>query len=120
MASLRSRVLACVLVLAAAGLVLLAAVTYAEQRSFLQGRVDQEVKGAVLPLSFQLDRTLLNQALTGATPEGTGTGPAPGGAIGGDGGRPGGRGGGPGGGGPNLNLPPGTYGQRRDAAGNVL
>jgi two-component system OmpR family sensor kinase len=120
MASLRSRVLACVLVLAAAGLVLLAAVTYAEQRSFLQGRVDQEVKGAVLPLSFQLDRTLLSQALTGATPDGTGTGLAPGAAPGGDGGRPGGRGGGPGGGGPNLNLPPGTYGQRRDAAGAVL
>ena len=56
MASLRSRVLASVLLLAAAGLVLLAAVTYAEQRSFLQGRVDQEVRGAVLPLSFQLDR----------------------------------------------------------------
>ena len=37
MASLRARLLASVLVLSAAGLVLLAVVTYAEQRSFLFG-----------------------------------------------------------------------------------
>jgi two-component system OmpR family sensor kinase len=114
MASLRARVLASVLVLSAAGLVLLAAVTYAEQRSFLQGRVDDAVKSAVGALSIQLDRTL--GPASGAA-SGLAGGPAPG--LGrGDGGRPGGRAGGPGG--PNLNLPPGTYGQRRNASGKAL
>jgi two-component system OmpR family sensor kinase len=114
MASLRSRVLASVLLLAAAGLVLLAAVTYAEQRSFLQGRVDQEVRGAVLPLSFQLDRLGLRPG--GIPANGTSNEPSAGGpAV--DRGRGPGRG--PGGG-PNLNLPPGTYGQRRDASGKPI
>ena len=56
MASLRTRVLASVLLLAAAGLIALAAVTYAEQRSFLEGRIDQQVKGAAPALSRALDR----------------------------------------------------------------
>src|SRR5207253_1695674 len=51
MASLRTRLLAGVLVLAAGGLVLLAAVTYAEQRSFLERRVDDEARAAVPALS---------------------------------------------------------------------
>src|SRR5205823_3073949 len=46
MASLRTRLLVSVLLLAAAGLIALAAVTYAEQRSFLEGRVDQQADGA--------------------------------------------------------------------------
>jgi two-component system OmpR family sensor kinase len=119
MASLRSRVLISVLLLAAAGLVLLAAVTYAEQRSFLQGRVDQEVRGAGLALSSRLDTLLGLRPGSGASggldggPGLRGTGRArPGG--------PGGPGFGRGGGGPILNLPPGTYGQRRDASGKVL
>jgi two-component system OmpR family sensor kinase len=117
MASLRSRVLASVLLLAAAGLVLLAAVTYAEQRSFLQGRVDQEVKGAVPALSQILDRE-------GFRPAGDG---ANGGATRGQPGNPAGGSGGPAGGlgrgraGPaSLNLPPGTYGQRKGSSGTVL
>ena len=56
MASLRTRLLVSVLVLAAAGLIALAAVTYAEQRSFLEGRVDQQAKGAAPALSSVLDR----------------------------------------------------------------
>ena len=55
MRSLRTRLLAGVLLLAAAGLILLAAVTYAEQRSFLLKRVDSEARAAVLPLSRALD-----------------------------------------------------------------
>ena len=55
MASLRSRVLASVLVLSAAGLILLAAVTYAEQRSFLMDRIDQQVTSAVPAISIALD-----------------------------------------------------------------
>src|SRR2546423_11597727 len=56
MASLRTRLLVSVLLLAAAGLIALAAVTYAEQRSFLEGRVDQQAKGAAPALSSVLDR----------------------------------------------------------------
>jgi len=110
MASLRARLLVSVLALSAAGLVLLAAVTYAEQRSFLLGRVDQQLKGAGPALSFALDNAGFRPASTG--------GPASGASFRGTGG-PGPRGG-PRGGGPNLNLPPGTYGQRRDATGRVL
>ncbi|HXM86597.1 MAG TPA: hypothetical protein VN889_03090, partial [Solirubrobacteraceae bacterium] len=55
MSSLRTRVLASVLVLAAAGLLLLAAVVYAEQRSFLQGRLDQQARSAGPAVSQALD-----------------------------------------------------------------
>ena len=46
MASLRARLLAAVLVLSAVGLLLLGAITYAEQRSFLLDRVDQQARSA--------------------------------------------------------------------------
>jgi two-component system OmpR family sensor kinase len=114
MTSLRSRLLASVLVLAAAGLVALAAVTYAEQRSFLEGRVDQEVKAAWPALSFVLDKRFRPAS---AETQGGGTS-SDGGARQRDRGRPGGPGAGPAGG--NVNLPPGTYGQRREASGKVL
>jgi two-component system, OmpR family, sensor kinase len=109
MASLRTRVLASVLLLSAAGLVALAAVTYAEQRSFLQERVDQEVTAAGPALSQALDSagfrpTSNGQVSAGSSRPGDGRIPR----------------GGPTRGGPNLNLPPGTYGQRRDAQGKVL
>ena len=108
MASLRTRVLAGVLLLSAAGLVVLAAVTYAEQRSFLLGRVDQELRGAGPALSFALDQAGYRPSggkghQTGASPQVVPRLPE------GDPGR-----------GPNLNLPPGTYGQRREASGRVL
>jgi two-component system OmpR family sensor kinase len=111
MASLRARVLASVLLLAAAGLVLLAAVTYAEQRSFLEERVNHQVVGAVNALSFELDR-LGYRPPASAAGNGAGTGsPSTGGQAG--------PGAGPGGGG-QVNLPPGTYGQRREASGKIL
>ncbi|HXR28930.1 MAG TPA: HAMP domain-containing sensor histidine kinase [Solirubrobacteraceae bacterium] len=107
MSSLRTRLLAGVLGLSAAGLLLLGAVTYAEQRSFLEGRVNQEALAAWPALSQALDREGFRPP---ARVSGTGTGssrqPAPGG---------------PGGArGPLVNLPPGTYGQRREASGRVL
>jgi two-component system, OmpR family, sensor kinase len=102
MASLRSRLIASVLALSAAGLIVLAAVTYAEQRSFLLGRVDQQVRAAGPPLSRALDEE-------GFLPAGS-TRVAPGAPLEGPGG----------GGGPLPNLPPGTYGQRREATGKVL
>jgi two-component system OmpR family sensor kinase len=107
MASLRARVLASVLVLAAAGLVALAAVTYAEQRSFLLGRVDQEAVAARVALSQLLD----NEGFRPSTP-GSGLGAAQGSGSPGHG-PPRDRG-------QAVSLPPGTYGQRRDASGKVL
>jgi two-component system OmpR family sensor kinase len=115
MASLRTRLLAGVLVLAGAGLVLLGAVTYAEQHSFLYERVDQEAHASVAALSQALDRAGYKppeepgESAGGALPNGSGNG---------DGGFPGG----PGAFGrqPAVNLPPGTYGQRRTGAGTVL
>ncbi len=106
MSSLRTRLLAGVLVLAAAGLVLVGVVTYAEQRSFLQGRVDHEARSAVDALSQALDRAGFRPAPEPAL--------APGAEDGGP--RPGR--GAPGA--PAVNLPPGTYGQRRDSSGGVL
>jgi two-component system OmpR family sensor kinase len=112
MQSLRARVLASVLLLAALGLIALAAVTYAEQSSFLLGRVDQELRGAGPALSHALDDAGFRPGGGSPTqPSGTTPGDEPGSPQGGGGG---------GGGGANLNLPPGTYGQRRDASGKVL
>ncbi len=105
MASLRARILAGVLVLSAAGLTLLAVVTYAEESSFLNSRIDREVEKAVPAVSEALDSA-------GFRPhsEGLGFSPVAGSNFGA----------GPGGGPPNLHLPPGTYGQRREADGVVL
>jgi two-component system, OmpR family, sensor kinase len=96
MSSLRARLVAGLVALAAAGLVVLGGVTYAEQRSFLLDRLDQQVHGAVFPLSEQLDQRSPN------LPER----PQPG-----DGDREHGPGGGA------ANFPYGTYGERRDANG---
>src|ERR1700710_1529117 len=52
--SLRARLLAGIAVLVACGLTAGAVVTYAEQRSFLLDRVDQQVQSSVGPPSFQL------------------------------------------------------------------
>jgi two-component system OmpR family sensor kinase len=102
--SLRTRLIAALIVLAAAGLVTLAAVTYAEQRSLLFERADQQTRDAQRAVSIAL-----------ASPSQV---PLPGG------GRPpfappaprddDGRGSGP------QGLPAGTYGQLRNASGAVL
>jgi two-component system OmpR family sensor kinase len=103
MTSLRARLLVSVLALAATGMIAVAAVTYAEQHSFLESRADQQAKSAVGALSQALDRK--ERETEGEfSPQGGGQ-PGPGG------------GGGPGGRGQLVNLPPGTYGQRRTASG---
>jgi two-component system OmpR family sensor kinase len=109
MASLRARVLASVLVLAAAGLVALAVVTYTEQRSFLEGRVDEQVRAAGPAVSQALDKAGFKPDQNSSSSQDNATSSA----IAGGQGVPTGRA-------PNLNLPPGTYGQRRTAAGQVL
>jgi two-component system, OmpR family, sensor kinase len=108
MHSLRTRVLASVLLLSAAGLIALAAVTYAEQQSFLQSRVDQEAVAARAALSQLLD----NEGFTPSAPDGS--------ADDHDDSHSQGPSGGPAGHGPGVSLPPGTYGQRRDSSGKVL
>jgi len=96
-----------VLVLVAIGMTALGAVTYAEQRSFLQSRTDQQARAAEPYMSQLLDSK-------GFRPQG----PALFGGAGQDGGphgddrrlhAP-----------PGFNPPPGTYGQRRGANGVVL
>jgi two-component system OmpR family sensor kinase len=109
MASLRARVLATVLVLAAVGMVALGAVTYAEQRSFLESRADQQARSAIGAVTAQLDSAGLRPAGAG-TPDADG---APDRAGLGPGGGPAAHAG-------PVNLPPGTYGQRREASGHVI
>jgi len=108
MQSLRARLLVSVLALAGAGLIALGAVTYAEQRSFLLGRVDQEARSAIDAVSQRLDSE-------GFLPAGSPRAPA---------GLPEAgqhNGGGPrGGGAPFIAIPPGTWGQRREASGQVI
>jgi two-component system OmpR family sensor kinase len=98
MASLRARLLAAVLVLSAVGLLVLGAITYAEQRSFQLTRIDQQARAAP-------------PAVAGALAS-QGIGPALG--------DPDHDHGGPSGGGPDVRLPLGTYGERRDASGRTI
>jgi two-component system OmpR family sensor kinase len=99
MRSLRARLVVGLLALAAIGLLVLAGITYAEQRSFLLTRADQQLRAATPPVSAALDGRV----------------PPPG-----RGGRPFGAGVGAGRrGGPGFGLPAGTYGERRDVSGDV-
>jgi two-component system OmpR family sensor kinase len=93
MASLRSRLIAVLLAVAAVGLLALAAITYAEQRSFQLERVDRQVLAARPVMEHQL--------VEGGGPFGPGPGPRD---------RPGPDG-------EDVSLPPGTYGELRDAGG---
>src|SRR4051794_31696105 len=109
--SLRTRLIAALIVLATAGLVTLAAVTYAEQRSFLLDRVDQQARDAQRAVSFEL----AGVDGAGGPPPGLrlppppllrGVGPGPG--------RPDEGGSGP------QGLPRGTVGQLRTPIGRVV
>jgi two-component system OmpR family sensor kinase len=98
--SLRARLVALLLALAAVGLVTLAAVTYTQQRSFLVERVDGQVRTAGLAVGRALDDAGANVP---------GSGDSRPGERGGDSGR-----------GPAFDLPPGTFAQRRDAGGRPI
>jgi two-component system, OmpR family, sensor kinase len=95
MVSLRSRLLAAVLALAAIGLLALGAVTYAEQRSFLYNRLDQQLRDGIAFAGHQLEQPGYGDS------DDKGEGPPPRG-------------------GPGFGLPPGSYVQKRDASGRVL
>ena len=92
--SLRARLVTGLLVLAAAGLVALALVTYLEQRSFLRHRVDQQLATAQSVVDHTTDQQDVSRSRAPRERE-------PSRASGG-------------------NLPPGTFGQRRDASGHVV
>ena len=92
MSSLRARLIAVLLVVAAGGLLALAGITYAEQRSFLLERVDTQLSSAIPAMEHQL----LGDRGRGGPPRGGGP-------------RPG-----------DVNLPPGTYGELRDADGELI
>jgi two-component system, OmpR family, sensor kinase len=96
--SLRARLVIGLLAVTALGLVIAGAVTYAEQRSFLQDRVDQQAHDSFPGVSHALDVAGVN--VPGYDRDEGAGGPT-------------GRGG-------PTNLPPGTYAQRRDAAGKPV
>ncbi len=121
--SLRARLLVGVFAVAAACLVALAAVTYVQQRDFLEQRVDDQVVQAVEVIGRVLDNEGVATAgvpllpgerlrrLRPGGPRGSGFPPP---------GLPGRRPGGGGRGGPPVSLPPGVYGERRAADGTSL
>ena len=109
--SLRTRLIAALIVLAATGLVTLAAVTYAEQRSFLLETVDKQAQDAQRPVSVQLagDRP----GFAPGRPAFGGVPPFEPPLRGDD--QPG-----PDGGSGPQGLGSGTYGQLRDSSGKVV
>ena len=99
MSSLRARLVAAVLVVAAVGLVLLAGITYYEQRSFQLDRADDQARAA----AGAVEGALAQQGVGRHREPDFGDrddGP-------------------PRGGGPGVGLPAGTYGEVRDANGTV-
>jgi two-component system, OmpR family, sensor kinase len=104
--SLRARLLVGVAVLVACGLTAGAVVTYAEQRSFLLDRVDQQVQSAVGPLSFQLGLDGQRGPVNGAhskSPAPTFRSPGRAGPVG-----------------AAAVLPPGTFGALLGTGGNLI
>jgi two-component system OmpR family sensor kinase len=101
MASLRARLIAGLLALAAVGLLVLAGVTYAEQSRFLNERVDDQARAAPWAVRFALDGGGLGPGGRPDDDEGRGFDRPP----------PGGR---------TAQPPAGTYGERRSADGRVV
>ena len=102
--SLRARLMAGLLSLAAAGLLLLGAITWLEQRSFLNERVDEQARAAVPAVG----RALMERGAIERAPRAPGPHTRP--LHGGPGPPPG----------EEVSLPPGTYGEVRSAEGEVL
>jgi two-component system OmpR family sensor kinase len=105
LASLRARLLAGVIALAALCLIAMGAIVYAQQRDFLIGQVDDQARGAA---------PVVNRALTAQGVPDPGHFDLPGRRDRRDG-PPGSRERGPG-----FALPPGVYGERRSADGHKL
>jgi two-component system OmpR family sensor kinase len=82
------------------GLLLLGGITYTEQRNFLHDQVDEEARAAVGPVAHALAEEGIGPQLSDQ-----------GGPFGGPPGVQDG---------PDVRLPPGVYGERRDASGRLL
>ncbi|HWT22054.1 MAG TPA: HAMP domain-containing sensor histidine kinase, partial [Solirubrobacteraceae bacterium] len=93
-ASLRARLLVAVLALTAVGMLLLGGITYAEQRSFLMERLDEQTLQAPEFVARQLAFHQRGEVRRGPGPPG-------------------------GGGGPAVGLPAGIYGEWRESDGTV-
>ena len=133
--SLRTRLLAGLITLALASFAIVAGIVYAEQSDFLTQRADEQALGAAPAVGRALDAEGVPHP---GGREGPGFGPGPGGGPPSGGAPPGGgasgagpahgpdrdeRFGGRRGGPPRpsaISLPPGVYGQRRDASGKAL
>jgi two-component system OmpR family sensor kinase len=98
--SLRARLILGLLVLAAAGLITLAAITYADQRSFLLHQVDQEAQSGVRFIDRWFD--CHNANVSGYPPPLIDCGGPFGGSA------------------PEVTLPAGSWGYRYDGKGNQL
>lgn len=127
MRSLRGRLVAILLLVALGGMIVLAAVTFAEQRSFLYDRLDRQVESSFFPAAGQLAfaaQTGSNNCtgMAQRNPLGDDNGGGPKGQSD-DNSGPGngeGSGSGPGGeDGPGRALPPGTYGAIVNADGSI-
>ncbi len=101
--SLRTRLLALLVVLAVVGLAVADFASYRALHNYLYDRVDQQLESAVVPVSFGLIRK------AEAEEEGVSGGLEPGAVPPGAGGP-----------GPDSQLPPGTFGQLRGADGEVI
>ena len=108
--SLRLRLVAGLIVVAAAGLLALGGITYAEQRSFLYERVDDQTREAQDVAGRELHEQGFDVPGYGGGEGSRGPGSGRGGPRGGGGPRPG----------EALNVEPGTYGERRDASGKEI
>jgi two-component system OmpR family sensor kinase len=128
MRSLRGRLVAILLLVSLGGMIVLAAVTFAEQRSFLYDRVDRQLESGLnsvgVPLSFA--QQTASRSCYGALPRPDSIqGSSGSGSSGldeslstdddGSGHRPE-----PAGGGPGFSLPPGTYGALVSPSGEIL
>ncbi len=115
MRSLRGRLVAILLVVATVGMIVLAAITWAEQRNFLYDRIDRQVQsasGAVVG-AFRFQQQLQGGGATGSNSDSDDFGP-------GNFGDADDNGPGPGGGPEGFNLPPGTYGAILNRSGEVI
>ncbi len=101
--SLRARLLVLLVALAAVGLAVAGFASYQALQSYLYDRVDQQLESAIGPVTF----TLAQDAGSEVPSQGVGPTPRDGGEK-------------PGGPSPGGQLPPGTFGQLRNADGEVI
>jgi two-component system OmpR family sensor kinase len=103
--SLRSRLVVLLVGLAVVGLAAADFASYRALHSYLYDRVDQQVESAVTPLTFNLIQEAEQEGEGGVV---SGFGPTP--AVRAHGPGPA----------PNSQLPPGTFGELRDAEGEIV